>query len=224
MDTKHTDTPRMVPEKYEKCRKDMGIHERTSSSSKATKTLAISQSSSRQPCEDVPPKGDAKLLFTLDDGFSKIYTKLDDVFKARNDNLLALVAYEKFEKFIRPHGMFVLDFLEEFEKLKKQIEAHSIFLPEKVLAYQVLKSANLKEEREKYVKSRVSELTYTAMTGLLTKIMKGAPQSSEARNKNNNASQNVRKKIPDIVIVNEKKEGKENSVSRVIKNIVWLIK
>lgn len=213
MDNKNTTSPRMLPDKYEQCRKEKGGCEKTSNLSKGRRTITVVQSLSGQPCEAISKKMDTRLI-TLDDSFSKIYTKLDNSFKTRTNDLSALMAYEKFEKFIRPHGMFVSDFLEEFEKLKKQVEDYEIFLPEKVLAYRVLKSANLTEEREKYVKTRVSEFTYTAVSVLLRKIMKSA--RPEAKGKNNNASQNVPKsKKADIAVVSEKKEDQEISVSTI---------
>lgn len=214
MDNNNTTSPRMLPDKYEQCRKEMGDCEKTSSLSKGRRRrITVVQSLSGQPCEAISKKMDTRLI-TLDDSFSKIYTKLDNSFKTRTNDLSALMAYEKFEKFVRPHGMFVSDFLEEFEKLKKQVEDYEIFLPEKVLAYRVLKSANLTEEREKYVKTRVSEFTYTAVSVLLRKIMKSS--RPQAKGKNNNASQNVPKnKKADIAVVSEKKEDKEISVSTI---------
>ena len=53
------------------------------------------------------------------------------------------MAYDKFENFKRPDDMNIVDFINEFERLNNQINHFDMELPTGVLAYKVLKNANI---------------------------------------------------------------------------------
>ena len=94
-----------------------------------------------------------------DDGMEKLYTKLDSLFQ-EDSNQAALSAYDTFDRYLRPKDMSVKDFLITFEQMTTKLkEDHKITLPEPVLAYRALRSANLCEENERLIRATVSDLT-----------------------------------------------------------------
>ena len=112
-------------------------------------------------------------------GLEKLFEKLDSLFK-EDTNILALLAYEKFENYVR----------------------HDIDLPEPVKAYRVLKSANISSENERFVRATVSELTLDSMSKQLKKVMKDFESSENA-----SASAIVKiKKEPDVSYTEARKE------------------
>ena len=93
-----------------------------------------------------------------DDGLSLLYGKLDGLFK-EDVSQATLNAYERFEKYKRPAEMSISDFRVEFDRLVQQLKSYKIELPEAVLAYRALKSANLSIDNEKLVRATVQEIT-----------------------------------------------------------------
>ena len=63
------------------------------------------------------------------------------------------------------------DFLIDFGRHVAKLKDFNILLPEPVLAFRALKSANLTPDNEKLVKATVGELTLSSMSGQLWKIM-----------------------------------------------------
>ena len=59
--------------------------------------------------------------------------------------------------------MNMSDYLNEFERLNIKLKEYKIDLPEPVLAYHLLKSANTSQEREQLAKATLTELTYVGM-------------------------------------------------------------
>ena len=102
-------------------------------------------------------------------GFKAIVDKLDTLWKV-DENLEAFTAYEKFEQFKRSQETNVNEYLVSFERLNNRLIATKTKLPEGVLAYRVLKSANLTREQEQLAKATVGEFTYEAMCTKLKAI------------------------------------------------------
>ena len=67
--------------------------------------------------------------------------------------------------------MSLEDFLIDFGRHVAKLKDFNILLPEPVLAFRALKSANLTPDNEKLVKATVGELTLSSMSGQLWKIM-----------------------------------------------------
>ena len=59
--------------------------------------------------------------------------------------------------------MGMCDYLVEFDRRYDKIKIHNIILPEPVLAYRVLNSANISVEKGQLARATVSELTYSNM-------------------------------------------------------------
>ena len=66
--------------------------------------------------------------------------------------------------------MNMKEFLNNFGHLYNTLKVYQLKLPDGVLAYRVLKSANLSEENEKLAGATITTLTYKSMTEQLKKI------------------------------------------------------
>lgn len=69
------------------------------------------------------------------------------------------MAYDTFETFHSPRDMNIIDFRNEFEWLYNKVEQYDIELPNGVLAYRVLKNANISYEKH-LVWAMLTSLTY----------------------------------------------------------------
>ena len=106
---------------------------------------------------------------TDDQGVKKLIEKLDSLY-LEDINQSAYAAYESFEMYRRPKDMNMKEFLNSFECLYNKLKVYQMELPDGVLAYRVLKSANLSEENEKLARATITTLTYKSMTEQLKKI------------------------------------------------------
>ena len=104
------------------------------------------------------------------DCVTKVIGKLDELWKD-DDKKQAFNAYESFEQFRRPTEMGITEFLNAFERLNNKLKKHNMTLPEGVLAYRVLKSANLTTEQEQLARATVTDITYKAMCDKLKSIL-----------------------------------------------------
>ena len=82
---------------------------------------------------------------------------------AKDIHPLAYMAYDKFETFHRPVEKSIVDYLNEFERLYNQIKHYDMELPTGVLAYRVLKNANITHEKQQLVRATLTLLTYENM-------------------------------------------------------------
>ena len=73
------------------------------------------------------------------------------------------------------------DFRVEFDSLVQQLKSYKIELPEAVLAYRALKSANLSIDNEKLVRATVQEITLKDMMLQLQKVV-GVDSTSKDEN------------------------------------------
>ena len=109
-------------------------------------------------------------VLNSEDGMKNLYEKLDTLF-LEDINQSAFRAYETFENYRRPPGTSLEDFLIDFGQHVARLKDFNILLPEPVLAFKALKSADLTLDNKKLVKATVSELTLFSMSGQLQKIM-----------------------------------------------------
>ena len=101
--------------------------------------------------------------------FKKFIEKLDSL-HLEDVNQSAYAAYGSFEMYRRPKDN-MKEFLNNFERLCSKLKVHQMELPDGVLTYRVLKSANLSEENEKLAWATVTTFTYKSMTDQLKKIL-----------------------------------------------------
>ena len=96
------------------------------------------------------------------DGLDKMIDELDKVFKI-DDNQAAYLAYQEFENFRRPSDMSMQDFVVKFESLNSSIKRHQMTLPDGVLAYRFLHSANLQPGEVNLCRATINEFKYDEM-------------------------------------------------------------
>ena len=77
-----------------------------------------------------------------EDGLQPLIKKTKSLY-AKGINALAFMAYDQFETFKRPDGMSIVDYINEFERLKIRIRYFLMDLPAGILAYKVLKNDNI---------------------------------------------------------------------------------
>ena len=105
-----------------------------------------------------------------DTGLQKILDKLAEEYNANKDQKI-FVELDSFEKFKRPSSMTMSAFLLEFERLHTSVKHYKCEYPDGVLAYKVLKAANINYESEKLCKATiVGNWTYKSMKDQLKKI------------------------------------------------------
>ena len=111
-----------------------------------------------------------KEVLTAEDGLNKVIERLDSIYK-ENSSHMAYRAYCRFEKFERQESMNLYAFVSEFAKLYEDLKRHKIKLPDAVLAYRILNSANLSTcEKVDLALATVKKFTYTEMTSTISKI------------------------------------------------------
>ena len=160
MASKYIAPPQLVPEKYEQWKKEMSLWEMATNvdAKKRAPTVFLTLP---EKAKEAVLELDAATL-NENDGMEKLYEKLDLLYK-EDSNQSAFLAYKTFEQYEKAESTSVTDYLIVFDRLVAKLKTQKITLPEPVLAYRALKSANLKPEDEKLVKATVSDLTLKEM-------------------------------------------------------------
>ena len=115
------------------------------------------EGNARLCCKSIDPES-----IKGESGVKTITDKLKSLY-AKDEEQLAFQAYEDFESFSRPGDMNVVEYLNEWQRLYERIKAKKMELPDGVLAYRVLKSANLSNEKQTLVRATISKLTLEQM-------------------------------------------------------------
>ena len=108
-------------------------------------------------------------LITSDDGVKHITKRLDSLFK-KNELLKKYEALEAFENYKRSNSTSVQEFLNEFTQRYNKTKSYGTTMSEDILAYRLLKSANLSEQNEQLAKATASDLKFDVMKDQLKKI------------------------------------------------------
>ena len=77
----------------------------------------------------------------------------------KDENNSAFEAYESFENYQRPSDMDMTTYINAFERLYQKAKNFKFELPDGVLAYRLLKSANLSSEHEQLARATLPALT-----------------------------------------------------------------
>ena len=192
MASKYFAPPALLKDKYSTWRKEMHIWELATSMDKTKQALIVFLSLEGKPREAVLELDTAVLNF--EDGMKILYEKLDTLLQ-EDINQSAFRAYKTFESYQRPLGTSLEDFLIEFGRHVAKLKDFNILLPELILTFRALKSANLTPDNEKLVKATVGELTLSSMSDQLRKIM----HKHSSDDSSPNTSPVVVKKEMDIV-------------------------
>ena len=102
-------------------------------------------------------------------GVKEIMLRLDQLYK-KDDTLSKFQALENFETYRRPNHMSIPEYINEFEKRLHKCKTYGSDMSDDVLAYRLLKNANLKQSKEQLIKATISDLKYSIMKDQLKKI------------------------------------------------------
>ena len=114
-----------------------------------------------------------------DTGVAELLKKLDELYLADKVQT-AYEAYDAFEKFHRPAEMSMSNFIIEFERLLNKTKHYGTIMSSDILAYRLLKSANVSEHHQELARATVKELTYDEMKDKLKKIFGQRSASEES--------------------------------------------
>ena len=103
------------------------------------------------------------------DGVKNIISCLDELFK-KDKTQSAFEALEAFEGYKRPRDLPMTDFCNEFERLYNKTKTYGTTVSEDVLAFRLLKAANLPSHQEQLAKATITELKLVTMKAQLKKI------------------------------------------------------
>ena len=102
-------------------------------------------------------------------GLAEIVKCLDDLYE-KDKSQSAFAAYDDFTSFRRKHDTSIQEYIVEFNLKYNRIKLYNMSLPDGVLAYYLLKCANLPEEQSNICKATCSELTYKTMRTQIEKV------------------------------------------------------
>ena len=114
-------------------------------------------------------------------GVDIILAELDKFFLKDKDRS-AFLAYDKFTKYCRLDGMAVKDFLLKFELLRNSCITHGIDIPDKIVAHQMLQSANFHADKRELIITTISTFSSENMRSQILKIFAEEPVPSTHSN------------------------------------------
>ena len=101
-------------------------------------------------------------LITSDNGVKHITKRLDGLFK-KDELLKKYEALEAFESYKHSSSTSMQEFLNEFTRRYNKTKSYGTTMSEDILAYRLLKSANLSEQHEQLAKATASDLKFDVM-------------------------------------------------------------
>lgn len=96
--------------------------------------------------------------FTKESGLEILIKKIKYAYIKKDINVLAFMAYDKFETFKRPDDISIVDYSNEFERLNNRIWYFDIALPTGILAYKILKNANMSVQKQQLIRATVPSI------------------------------------------------------------------
>ena len=126
-----------------------------------------------------------------DSGVENIIKCLDKLY-LKDKTQTAFETYEKFEKYRRPTEMTISDFINEFERLLNKTKQYGSNMSSDILAYRLLKAANLPEYHEQLTRATIPDLNYDIMKTQLKKIFGDNPSACSNLENPSMSSSNVK--------------------------------
>ena len=102
-------------------------------------------------------------------GSKNIVAKLDTLY-LKDKAQVAYEAYDKFDQFQRGPEMTMKDFIIEFERLHCKTKSHGATMSDDIMAYRLLKSANISNEHQQLARATMGDLKYENIKSQLNKI------------------------------------------------------
>ena len=116
-----------------------------------------------------------------EDGLDLLLKKLDELYELNKDQKI-YAAYEAFEQVKRPHDMPLVKFIAAFEERINELTSVGITLPDSLLAFRLLKSANVDEESRRVVRATCTDLKLAEMKRALLCVFEASFEFSKATN------------------------------------------
>ena len=110
------------------------------------------------------------------DAVEKILSHLDNMFK-KDECFTAYETYEELQSYKRPTNMSVMEYCRGFQRRLSKVEASGTQLSESVLAFMLLKSANLSERDTQLVMATSDNIVYSDIVKQLNKIFTSSNSS-----------------------------------------------
>ena len=114
-----------------------------------------------------------------EDGVKKVTDKLDTLY-SKDKVQTAYECYDRFEKFQRSPDMTMSDFIIQFERNLSKTKSYGTTMSSDILAYRLLKSANVSEQHEQLARATVNAFTYDEMKDKLKKIFGDKASGSDS--------------------------------------------
>ena len=102
-------------------------------------------------------------------GVKEILKKMDELYEMERDQKIYR-ALDEFENFKREKTTEVAEFVNKFEAKHNTIKKFECVLPDGVLAYKLLKAANLDQNQEQLCRATMSEWSYKEMIKQLKRV------------------------------------------------------
>ena len=115
-------------------------------------------------------------LLCTEDGLKLVLDKLDKIFK-KNAIIEKFEALDSFETYRRSSDTTIHNFIVEFDKRLNKTKKLGTQISDDLLAYRLIKSANLDEQDERVVKATITTLAYDAVKDKLKTIFNDAGTS-----------------------------------------------
>ena len=112
-------------------------------------------------------------VINSNDGLKSIIQQLDKLY-LKDKTLEKFQALEAFDSYQRKPETSIHEHIHNFDKLYFKLKSHGTTISEDLLAYKLLKSANLSPADEKLAKGTTNELTLVSMKSQLKKIFPDA--------------------------------------------------
>ena len=117
-----------------------------------------------------------------EDGLDNIIKQLDTIFK-KNETVEKFNALDNFETYRRPSDISINDFVIEFDKRHNKTKKLGTAMSDDLLAYKLIKSANLsgQDEKDEKVVKATCKLTYEDVKAKLKSIYGDASYGSDLK-------------------------------------------
>ena len=136
----------------------------------------------RETCLTIPKEN-----FKSEDAMDYILEKLDSLYE-KDETQIAFLAIDQFVNYRRPQDMEMNEFLRKFELMKNKCSTYDLKLPDGVLAYFMLKCANLPDDKSDIVRATISKLTVenvrTKILSIYTQVAKSSSSAVKFEDQN----------------------------------------
>ena len=146
-----------------------------------------------------------------ENGVKLILAKLDNFFK-KNEIIEKFEALDSFETYHRSSETSIHNFIIEFDKRLTRTRKLGTQISDDLLAYRIIKSANLNEQDEKVVKATISALTYDVVKEKLKSIFNDASTSCTNASSSTSCSKSLSSvKTEDVFELEETEQSHEKT-------------